>query len=209
LRLWKPALYKKSRSVTRNANSALHSTPTSDVYLYPGNILWTIGCGWWLALISYIISIFLLVTPGEGYKYARVLRELSYYIFWPFGNYVERWEVEDEEWFAADEDLRKQQRQRQERVENMNHNDFFIRDIISIMDNTEDEYTADDDVNNESRPLLERTNDYGSDRSNRNNRNNSREGRNFNLLKTIKDIGFAGVVFYFWFFLVIGNYRSI
>jgi hypothetical protein len=117
-------------------------------------------------------------------------------------------EVEDEEWFAADEDLRKRQRQQQERVGNMNHNDFFMaRDIITGTESitTEDEYTADDDVNNESRPLLERTNDYERNRRNRKNK----MGKDFNLLKKIKEIGFAGVVFYFWLFLVIGNYRRI
>ncbi len=209
--MWKPALYKKSRSVTRNANSALHSTPSPDLYLYPGNILWAISCGWLLALISYIISIFLLLTPGGGFKYARVLRELSYYIFWPFGKYVERLEVEDEEWFAADEVLRRRQRQQQERVGSMNHNEFFMaKDTSTIITGIGSEgggygrgsevtggYTTDEDINNERRPLLSRNNS---------NRKNNRARRNFNLFKTIKEIGFAGVVFYFWFFLVIGKY---
>ncbi|CAG8602147.1 10929_t:CDS:2, partial [Acaulospora colombiana] len=101
LPLWKPALYKKSRSVIRDANSAIHSMPSPELYLYPGNILWAIIFGWWLALVSYILSIFLLLTPSGGWQYSRVLRELSYYIFWPFGRYVERmdedWEEEDEE----------------------------------------------------------------------------------------------------------------
>ncbi|PKC72903.1 hypothetical protein RhiirA1_336626 [Rhizophagus irregularis] len=192
LRLWKPALYKKSRSVTRDANSALHSTPSPDLNLYPGNILWALSCGWWLALISFIVSIFLSGTPGGG-QYARVLRELSYYIFWPFGKYVERWEVEDEEWFAADEDLRRRQRQQQERVGNMNHNDFFIaRETMIVTD--VDSVTTDEEVNNEDRPLLERTSGYKSNRKGK---------KDFNLFKTIKELGFADIVFYFWFFLII------
>ncbi|CAG8516695.1 5516_t:CDS:2 [Ambispora gerdemannii] len=99
LPLWKPALYKKSRSVIRNANSALHSTPSSELYLYPGNIIWALVFGWWLAIISFIVSIFLLLTPFGGWRYARVLRELSYYIFWPFGKYVEQI---TEEWVYDD-----------------------------------------------------------------------------------------------------------
>ncbi|CAI2180677.1 8561_t:CDS:10 [Funneliformis geosporum] len=175
--LWKPALYKKSRSVTRNANSALHSTPSSDFYLYPGNILWAIR---------------------GGYKYARVLRELCYYIFWPFGKYVERSEVEYEEWFAADEVLRRRQRQQQERVGNMNHNDFFIaRDTSMIITGIEraggsevtGDYTTDEEANSERRPLLGRFSSY--ERNRRINLNK------FNLFKTIREIGFAGVVFYF------------
>jgi Ca2+:H+ antiporter len=188
-------LYKKSRSVTRDANSALHSTPTSDLYLYPGNILWALSCGWSLALISFIVSIFLSCTPG-GDQYARVLRELSYYIFWPFGKYVERWEVEDEEWFAAEEDLRRRQRQQQERVGNMNHNDFFIaRDTMVVTD--VDSVTTDEDDHHESRPLLERTS---------NSKSNRKGKKDFKLFKTIKELGFADVVFYFWFFLIIGMY---
>ncbi|CAG8516639.1 23337_t:CDS:2, partial [Racocetra persica] len=98
--IWKSALYKKSRSVIRDANSALHSTPTTELYLYPGNILWAILFGWELALVSFIVSLFLSITPCGGERYALVLRELSYYIFWPFGKYVEKideWSEENDE----------------------------------------------------------------------------------------------------------------
>lgn len=87
LPIWKPALYKKSRSVVRKANSALHSSPSSasDFFLNPGNLLWLIIFGWWLSLVLFIVS--LLFT---GTLYGVVLRELSLYILWPFGRYVER-----------------------------------------------------------------------------------------------------------------------
>ncbi|ORX90339.1 hypothetical protein K493DRAFT_230854 [Basidiobolus meristosporus CBS 931.73] len=91
LPLWKPALYKKSRSVTRSAYFALHSipSPTGELYLYPGNILWTVLFGWWLAVVCLATSILLSFTPYGGSDYARVLRGLSWYLFWPFGRYVE------------------------------------------------------------------------------------------------------------------------
>ncbi|KAK9766049.1 hypothetical protein K7432_005147 [Basidiobolus ranarum] len=91
LPLWKPALYKKSRSVTRSAYFALHSipSPTGELYLYPGNILWTLLFGWWLAIVCLLVSIFLNFTPYGGKEYARVVRGLSWYLFWPFGRYVE------------------------------------------------------------------------------------------------------------------------
>ncbi|KAK9764953.1 hypothetical protein K7432_007098 [Basidiobolus ranarum] len=91
LPLWKPALYKKSRSVTRSAYFALHSipSPTGELFLYPGNILWTLLFGWWLALICLVVSVFLSFTPYGGKDYARVLRGLAWYLFWPFGRYVE------------------------------------------------------------------------------------------------------------------------
>ncbi|KAF9908204.1 hypothetical protein EC991_010130 [Linnemannia zychae] len=90
LPLWKPALYKKERSVTRKADSALHSQPSSDLYLSVGNLLWTLVFGWWLALVCFIIAIILFFTPFGGSDYGQVVLGLSYYILWPFGQYVER-----------------------------------------------------------------------------------------------------------------------
>ncbi|KAI9315751.1 Sodium/calcium exchanger protein-domain-containing protein [Dichotomocladium elegans] len=91
LPIWKPALYKKSRSVVRKANKALHSYPSSspELFLNPGNALWLLVFGWWLALIMITISIALILVPPDGYAYSRVTRELAYYLFWPFGRYVE------------------------------------------------------------------------------------------------------------------------
>ncbi|CAG8704491.1 5195_t:CDS:2, partial [Acaulospora morrowiae] len=162
LPLWKPALYKKSRSVIRDANSALHSIPSSELYLYPGNIVWAILFGWWLALISYILSIFLLLTPSGGWQYSRVLRELSYYIFWPFGKYVERME---DDWDGEDEE----------------QGELHVGDHDLHID--------------EDRPLLGRRTSYG------NVRRMKRE--NHDLFCGLSEIGPAGFVFYFWFFLVI------
>ncbi|KAF9438200.1 hypothetical protein BGZ76_009218 [Entomortierella beljakovae] len=90
LPLWKPALYKKVRSVQRKADSALHLQPSSDLYLSIGNILWTLVFGWWLALICFLISIVLFFTPFGGRDYGGVIIGLSYYLLWPFGQYVER-----------------------------------------------------------------------------------------------------------------------
>ncbi|KAG0325637.1 hypothetical protein BGZ99_000348 [Dissophora globulifera] len=90
LPLWKPALYKKSRSVIRKANSALHSQPSSDLYLSVGNVLWTVVFGWWLALICFVIGIVLYLIPFGGAAYGHVVLGLSYYLLWPFGQYVER-----------------------------------------------------------------------------------------------------------------------
>ncbi|KAI8144801.1 Sodium/calcium exchanger protein-domain-containing protein [Fennellomyces sp. T-0311] len=91
LPIWKPALYKKSRSVVRKANSALHSSPSSspELFLNPGNLLWLLIFGWWLALVMFVLSLILILVPPDGYAYARVMRELAYYLLWPFGRYVE------------------------------------------------------------------------------------------------------------------------
>src|SRR5262249_17819395 len=89
----------KSRSAVRNANAAVHSAPLErpELYLYPGNVLWTLVFGWWMALLMFVISIVLLLTPNKGPSYARVMRGLAGYLFWPFGRYVERREASDSE----------------------------------------------------------------------------------------------------------------
>lgn len=91
LPIWKPALYKKSRSVTRNAESALHSIPSAaaERHLLPVNLLWTIFAGFWLSIICFGLAIILNFLPLGGGKYARVIWELGGYLFWPFGKYVE------------------------------------------------------------------------------------------------------------------------
>lgn len=91
LPIWKPALYKKSRTVTRNAEAELHSRPSraAERHLLPGNILWSAIFGWWLCLLCLAISLLLGIVPVGGHRYARVARELGGYLFWPFGKYVE------------------------------------------------------------------------------------------------------------------------
>lgn len=86
-------MYKKSRSVTRNAETALHATPSSTAlrHLAPGNILWTLFFGIWLAIVCAAVSAVLWCVPWGGEKYGRVIWELGGYLFWPFGKYVEGW----------------------------------------------------------------------------------------------------------------------
>lgn len=91
LPIWKPALYKKSRTVTRNAESALHSIPSAaaERHLLPGNLLWTIFAGWWLSAVCFLFAMLINCIPMGGGQYARVVWELGGYLFWPFGKYVE------------------------------------------------------------------------------------------------------------------------
>jgi len=91
LPIWKPALYKKSRTVTRNAEEALHSIPSAQAeqHLLFGNIVWTVLFGWWLSLAFLVVSAVLYLIPGGGRNYATLVYGLSWYIFWPFGKYLE------------------------------------------------------------------------------------------------------------------------
>ncbi|TFK48657.1 hypothetical protein OE88DRAFT_1633953 [Heliocybe sulcata] len=90
LPIWKPALYKKSRSVTRYADEALHSVPSAQAerHLLPGNILWTILFGWWMAAVFMVFSALLYIVPKGGRRYSSLVFGLGWYILWPFGKYV-------------------------------------------------------------------------------------------------------------------------
>jgi Ca2+:H+ antiporter len=91
LPIWKPALYKKSRSVTRHADEALHSIPSAQAerHLLPGNIFWLIVFGWWLALSCIAVSAILYLVPAGGKRYSSLVFGLGWYVAWPFGKYVE------------------------------------------------------------------------------------------------------------------------
>ncbi|KIK59230.1 hypothetical protein GYMLUDRAFT_74516 [Collybiopsis luxurians FD-317 M1] len=91
LPIWKPALYKKSRSVTRYADEALHSVPSAQAerHLLPGNLFWVVVFGWWLSLVCFVISALLYVVPQGGKRYSTLVFGLGWYLAWPFGKYVE------------------------------------------------------------------------------------------------------------------------
>ncbi|KAJ7695701.1 hypothetical protein B0H17DRAFT_1055263 [Mycena rosella] len=105
LPIWKPALYKKSRSVTRYADEALHSVPSSQAerHLLPGNIFWVLAFGWWLSLVCMIVAAVLHIVPQGGKRYSSLVYGLGWYLLWPFGKYVEG-ESEDDEDLGEDDD---------------------------------------------------------------------------------------------------------
>jgi len=94
LPIWKPALYKKSRTVTREAETEVHSVPkaVTERHFMPGNVFWALCFGWWLAVVILVVAG--LVWFVER-RYGNLLFGLAWYIVWPFGKYVEG-ENEDE-----------------------------------------------------------------------------------------------------------------
>ncbi|KAK4096585.1 hypothetical protein N658DRAFT_501402 [Parathielavia hyrcaniae] len=92
IRLWKPALYKKSRSVQKNAEGDIHSSPGGHVnnWLLFFNLVWTLAFGWWMALIAFAGALvcFLFAAAPGGREYGRVLHGLAGYLFYPFGKFV-------------------------------------------------------------------------------------------------------------------------
>ena len=105
IRIWKPALYKKNRSVEKTAEGDIHSSPGGRVskWLWVFNLLWTVLFGWWLAIAASLgaITCFVLgFTPG-AMDYGRVLWGLAKYLFYPFGKFVK---LERDEAYAEEDE---------------------------------------------------------------------------------------------------------
>lgn len=105
IRIWKPALYKKGRSVQRNAEEDIHSSPGLFVskWLFLFNVVWTLVFGWWLALIATAGGLFcaLLVFSESCREYSHLLFLLAGYLFYPFGKYVKL--LQDDAYVDEDE----------------------------------------------------------------------------------------------------------
>lgn len=104
IRIWKPALYKKNRSVEKTAEGDIHSSPGARVskWLAVFNIFWTILFGWWLALATLLAAsvCYLFAFTPEATAYGGVFLGLSKYLIYPFGKFVR---LEQDEAYA-DED---------------------------------------------------------------------------------------------------------
>lgn len=105
IRIWKPALYKKDRSVQKTAEGDIHSTPGGRVskWLLFFNIMWTLCFGWWLALVACTGAIvcFIFAAAPSAVEYGRVLWGLSGYLFYPFGKFVR---LEQDEAYAHEDE---------------------------------------------------------------------------------------------------------
>ncbi|KAN0110267.1 calcium permease [Hyaloscypha variabilis] len=105
IRIWKPALYKKDRSVQKTAEGDIHSSPGGRVskWLLFFNILWTVWFGWWLGLVALTGAIvcFIFAAAPSAIEYGRVLWGLAGYLFYPFGKFVR---LEQDEAYAHEDE---------------------------------------------------------------------------------------------------------
>ena len=105
IRIWKPALYKKNRSVEKTAEGDIHSSPGGRVnkWLWTFNLLWTLLFGWWLAVVAATgaITCFTLGFTSGATEYGRVLLGLAGYLLYPFGQFVK---LEQDEAYAEEDE---------------------------------------------------------------------------------------------------------
>jgi Ca2+:H+ antiporter len=105
IRIWKPALYKKGRSVQNKAEADIHSSPGSSAsrWLIVFNLAWTLLFGWWLALIACAGGLLcaLFGFADSCMEYSWLLFHLAAYVFYPFGRYVKL--LQDEQYVEEDE----------------------------------------------------------------------------------------------------------
>ncbi|KAH6670729.1 calcium permease [Halenospora varia] len=105
IRIWKPALYKKNRSVQKTAEGDIHSSPGGRVsnWLLFFNLVWTLCFGWWLGLVAFLGAVvcFIFAAAPSAIEYGRVLWGLAGYLFYPFGKFVR---LEQDEAYAHEDE---------------------------------------------------------------------------------------------------------
>ena len=105
IRIWKPALYRKNRSVEKGAEEDIHSSPSQIVspWLWTSNCLWTLFFGWWLALAALLGAAvcYIFAFAPSAPAYGRVFLGLSGYLLWPFAKFVKL--EQDENYLEEDE----------------------------------------------------------------------------------------------------------
>jgi len=105
IRIWKPAVYKKSRSVEKTADGDIHSSPGGRVpsIVFWGNFLWSLIFGWWLALAALLAAAacFFFAYSSSAVAYGRVFSGLSRYLLYPFGSFVL---LESDEHYAEEDE---------------------------------------------------------------------------------------------------------
>lgn len=105
IRIWKPALYKKNRSVEKTAEGDIHSSPGGRVskWLWMFNASWTVLFGWWLFVATLVgaLTCFALGFMPGALEYGQVLWGLSWYLLYPFGKFVK---LEQDEAYAEEDE---------------------------------------------------------------------------------------------------------
>lgn len=106
IRIWKPAVYKKTRSVQRFAEGEIHSGPDKDVswLIWLGNIIWSLTFGILLLVICWTGALLFRVLffwSRSSTMYSRTLFFIGKYLVFPFGICVQL--NQDKDYLQEDE----------------------------------------------------------------------------------------------------------
>lgn len=99
IKIWKPSVYKKIRSVAARAEEDIHDydprRPTGPIYfgIHLTNVLWSLTVGLVLCIICIIGALVVFVFTGFAWHkslrpYVHLLLQLGRYWFHPFGKFV-------------------------------------------------------------------------------------------------------------------------
>lgn len=99
IKIWKPSLYKKKRSVAARAEEDIHDfdphKPTKSIYwgVYLTNFIWCVTFGLFLNIVCIISALFVFVFTGfalqpKSRAYVLVLLRLGVFLNRPFGKFV-------------------------------------------------------------------------------------------------------------------------
>lgn len=107
IRIWKPALYKKQRSVQKVAAEDIHETRLKKIswQVHLSNVLWSVSCGLILFLLMDTAGILVYIFgafTNSSKDYAVLLFKIGRYLLWPFGKVV--YLTRDEHYMQEDKD---------------------------------------------------------------------------------------------------------
>ncbi|OBA20989.1 hypothetical protein METBIDRAFT_31630 [Metschnikowia bicuspidata var. bicuspidata NRRL YB-4993] len=99
IKIWKPSIYKKNRSVAVRADEDIHDfeprRPTSPIFIgvYATNLIWSCTFGLLLCTLCFIGAIIVFVCSGFAWHrslrpYVKLLVQLGKYWLYPFGKFV-------------------------------------------------------------------------------------------------------------------------
>ena len=99
IKIWKPSLYKKKRSVATRAEEDIHDfdprKPTARIYwgVKLTNIVWSLTAGLLICLICLLGAAFVFIFSGFAIErklrpYVKALLKLGHYWLYPFGKFV-------------------------------------------------------------------------------------------------------------------------
>lgn len=203
IRIWKPAVYKKIRSVQRFAEGEIHSGPTREVswLVWLGNIIWSFTFGIILLLVCWVGALVFRVFffwNRSVTLYSRTLFLIGKYLFFPFGVSVQL--RQDENYLLEDTGEGRTVAEYQEWQTHDSRRLFFAPDL-----------NTNNSQNNENNSVTESNSDQDTSSSSNQTehlRSDSNDTASPDFRRKLRFFGrgdwnLGRIVFYLWFYVVV------